>query len=108
VPTSWAEPSQREEEAEKGKEAEEKEKRRKRGDKSKGGNKQTNKKHKFWVSEWCFGHDRALLCKEKEGWYLDVGAREDPHPAVMLSFIPVLINLLVDVHNVPLLQRKLL
>jgi len=46
----------------------------------------------------------SLLSGRKK---LDVGAREDPHPAVMLSFIPVLINLLVDVHNVPLLQRKL-
>lgn len=39
--------------------------------------------------------------------YLDVGAREDAHPAVVLAFVPVLIDLLVDVNNVALLQGKL-
>lgn len=50
---------------------------------------------------------QALLWKEREQSYLDVGAREDPHPAMVLSFIPVLVDLLVDVHNVPLLQGEL-
>lgn len=49
----------------------------------------------------------GLFPGQKELQYLDVGAWEDPHPAVMLSFVPVLINLLIDVNNVPFLQRKL-
>lgn len=49
----------------------------------------------------------ALPSRNKELWYLDVGAREDAHPAVVLSFVPVLIDLLINVNNVSLLQRKL-
>lgn len=40
-------------------------------------------------------------------WYLNIGAWEDSHPAVVFTFIPVLINLFVDVNNVSLLQRQL-
>lgn len=57
--------------------------------------------------EWCFGRERAVPWEQEELQYLDVGAREDAHPAVVLAFVPVLINLLVDVNDVPLLQWKL-
>lgn len=83
----------------------ERQRRRKRAE-SRGRRGREETKHKVLVSKWWFGHDGALPRKE-ELQYLDVGAREDPHPAVMLSFVPVLINLLIDVNNVPLLQRKL-
>ena len=53
------------------------------------------------------GTTRLFPEEGKELPYLDVGAREDAHPAVVLSFVPVLINLLINVNNVSLLQRKL-
>lgn len=62
-------------------------------------------KHKFPINTWPFGHDR--LFPRKRGCYLDVGAREDAHPAVVLAFVPVLVDLLINVNNVSLLQRKL-
>lgn len=45
--------------------------------------------------------------EEKGLRYLDVGAREDAHPAVVLAFVPVLVDLLINVNDVSLLQRKL-
>lgn len=62
-------------------------------------------KHK--LDKWCSAHVWAFPEKETEPAYLDVGAGEDPHPAVMLSFVPILINLLINVNDVSLLQRKL-
>lgn len=78
------------------------EKRRKRRGERKGETKQ-----KSSVNTWCSGHKQALLYKDEELQYLDVGAWEDPHPAVVLSFVPVLIDLLINVNDVSLLQRKL-
>lgn len=99
--TFWAEPSLQVEAAEKGKEV--KEKRKESRDMR--GEEETT--HKFVVNERCFGPDRAFPQKQKELRYLNVGAWEDAHPAVVLSFIPVLVDLLINVNNVSLLQRKL-
>lgn len=49
----------------------------------------------------------AFPYNDKGLQYLNVGTREDSHSAVVLSFIPVLIDLLINVNNISLLQRKL-
>lgn len=59
------------------------------------------------LDKWCSGHVCTFPEKETEPAYLDVGAGEDPHPSVMLSLVPILINLLINVNDVSLLQRKL-
>ena len=96
----WVAPSQQEEEAKKGGEK----KRQRRTDKSR---RQGNEETKHKLDKWCSGHVWVFPEKETEPGYLDVGAGEDPHPAVMLSFVPVLIDLLINVNDVSLLQRKL-
>lgn len=82
----------------------EKKKRQRRTEKSR---RQGNEETKHKLDKWCSGHVWVFPEKETEPGYLDVGAGEDPHPAVMLSFVPVLIDLLINVNDVSLLQRKL-
>jgi len=43
----------------------------------------------------------------KASSYLDVRPREDANSAMVLAFIPVLVDLLVNVNNISFLQRKL-
>lgn len=80
---------------------ERKQKRRARGGRE-------GKRRQDMVRKWCFRHAGLLLKGRSCGlWYLDIGAWEDSHPAMVFTFIPVLIDLFIDVNNISLLQRQL-
>lgn len=99
----WVEPSQQEgkRKLRKGKR---KKKRQRRTEKSR---RQGNEETKHKLDKWCSGHVWVFPEKEQSQKVPRCRCGEDPHPAVMLSFVPVLIDLLINVSDVSLLQRKL-
>lgn len=82
--------------------------------------KKWGKREERKVTRGIGGNKTQILGKQRVLWawlgfyserqglqYLDVGAWEDSHSAMVFAFVPVLINLLINVNNVSLLQRKL-